>query len=84
MKLESLALHCGYESEATTKAAAVPIYKNSKTGATAVPLTPSPSRRGLGRAKRGAGDKIKLTDCFYTPSPWPSPGGRGNALSVLL
>ena len=27
MKLESLALHHGYESEATTKAAAVPIYQ---------------------------------------------------------
>jgi len=26
MKLESLALHHGYKSEATTKAAAVPIY----------------------------------------------------------
>ena len=26
MKLETLALHHGYESEATTKAAAVPIY----------------------------------------------------------
>src|SRR5210317_1705328 len=29
MKLESLALHCGYESEATTKAAAVPIYQTT-------------------------------------------------------
>jgi O-acetylhomoserine (thiol)-lyase len=29
MKLESLALHHGYESEATTKAAAVPIYQTS-------------------------------------------------------
>lgn len=27
MKLESIALHHGYESEATTKAAAVPIYQ---------------------------------------------------------
>lgn len=27
MRLESLALHHGYESEATTKAAAVPIYQ---------------------------------------------------------
>jgi O-acetylhomoserine (thiol)-lyase len=29
MKLESLALHYGYESEATTKAAAVPIYQTT-------------------------------------------------------
>ena len=29
MKLESLALHHGYESEATTKAAAVPLYQTS-------------------------------------------------------
>ncbi len=29
MKLESLALHHGYESEATTKAAAVPIYQTT-------------------------------------------------------
>lgn len=29
MKLESLALHCGYESEPTTKAAAVPIYQTT-------------------------------------------------------
>jgi len=29
MKLESLALHHGYQSEATTKAAAVPIYQTS-------------------------------------------------------
>ncbi|MEX2334491.1 MAG: aminotransferase class I/II-fold pyridoxal phosphate-dependent enzyme, partial [Pseudohongiella sp.] len=29
MKLESLALHSGYESEATTKAAAVPIYQTT-------------------------------------------------------
>lgn len=29
MKLESLALHFGYESEATTKAAAVPIYQTT-------------------------------------------------------
>lgn len=29
MKLESLALHHGYESEATTKSAAVPIYNTS-------------------------------------------------------
>jgi len=29
MKLESLALHQGYESEATTKAAAVPIYQTT-------------------------------------------------------
>ena len=29
MKLESLALHYGYESEATTKSAAVPIYNTS-------------------------------------------------------
>ena len=29
MKLESLALHCGYESEATTKAAAVPVYQTT-------------------------------------------------------
>ena len=29
MKLESLALHHGYESEPTTKSAAVPIYHTS-------------------------------------------------------
>ena len=29
MKLESLALHCGYKSEATTKAAAVPVYQTT-------------------------------------------------------
>src|SRR5690606_39530634 len=29
MKLESIALHHGYESEATTKAAAVPIYQTT-------------------------------------------------------
>lgn len=29
MKLESLALHCGYDSEPTTKAAAVPIYQTT-------------------------------------------------------
>ena len=29
MKLETLALHHGYESEATTKAAAVPIYQTT-------------------------------------------------------
>ena len=29
MKLESLALHHGYESEATTKSAAVPIYQTT-------------------------------------------------------
>ena len=29
MKLESLALHHGYQSEATTKAAAVPIYQTT-------------------------------------------------------
>lgn len=29
MKLESLALHHGYESEVTTKAAAVPIYQTT-------------------------------------------------------
>ncbi|MES9975884.1 MAG: PLP-dependent transferase, partial [Candidatus Thiodiazotropha sp.] len=29
MKLESLALHAGYESEPTTKAAAVPIYQTT-------------------------------------------------------
>ena len=29
MKLESLALHHGYTSEATTKAAAVPIYQTT-------------------------------------------------------
>jgi len=29
MKLESLALHCGYKSEDTTKAAAVPIYQTT-------------------------------------------------------
>jgi O-acetylhomoserine (thiol)-lyase len=29
MKLESLALHCGYTSEATTRAAAVPIYQTT-------------------------------------------------------
>ena len=29
MKLESLALHHGYESEATTRAAAVPIYQTT-------------------------------------------------------
>ncbi len=29
MKLESLALHSGYESEPTTKAAAVPIYQTT-------------------------------------------------------
>ncbi|WP_111641304.1 O-acetylhomoserine aminocarboxypropyltransferase/cysteine synthase family protein [Marinimicrobium alkaliphilum] len=29
MKLESLALHCGYESEATTKAATTPIYQTT-------------------------------------------------------
>ncbi len=29
MKLESLALHHGYESEPTTKSAAVPIYNTS-------------------------------------------------------
>ena len=29
MKLESLALHHGYDSEATTKAAAVPIYQTT-------------------------------------------------------
>lgn len=31
MKLESLALHHGYESEATTKAAAVPVTKPPHT-----------------------------------------------------
>ena len=29
MKLESMALHHGYEAEATTKAAAVPIYQTT-------------------------------------------------------
>lgn len=29
MKLESLALHCGYQSEPTTRAAAVPIYQTT-------------------------------------------------------
>lgn len=29
MKLESLALHAGYDSEPTTKAAAVPIYQTT-------------------------------------------------------
>jgi len=29
MKLESIALHEGYKSEATTKAAAVPIYQTT-------------------------------------------------------
>lgn len=29
MKLESLALHCGYKSEATTRSAAVPIYQTT-------------------------------------------------------
>ena len=29
MKLESLALHHGYKSEATTRAAAVPIYQTT-------------------------------------------------------
>ena len=29
MKLESIALHQGYQSEATTKAAAVPIYQTT-------------------------------------------------------
>ena len=29
MKLESLALHHGYESESTTKAAAVPLYQTT-------------------------------------------------------
>ncbi len=32
MKLETLAIHAGYSPEPTTKAVAVPIYKNAGKG----------------------------------------------------
>jgi hypothetical protein len=36
-------------------------------------LPPSPTGRGLGRAKRGVGDKIKKQFFFiHIPSSWPS------------
>jgi hypothetical protein len=35
------------------------------------------------RERVGEREKIELT-AYFTPSPWPSPCGRGDVLSVLL